>query len=178
MQNDPKENQTKNDIETYRPRLFSFIRGKVPTLEDAEDLLQELYYRFLKADSLLNPVEQVSAWLYRAARNLITDLYRKKKEEPLEDEALGELGEILLGESTPENAYLRGLIWDRLEEALAKLPPEQSQAFVRTEIDGLSFNELAKETGVAVNTLISRKRYALQSLRLELETLYRALMEP
>jgi RNA polymerase sigma factor (sigma-70 family) len=133
----------------------------------------------------MKPVEQVSAWLYTVARNRITDLYRKKKPEPMsdflyddgDDDAVTELSELLYDTgSTPETQYLQTLIWEELEKALSELPEEQRMVFELNELNGISFNEIAELTGQTVNTLISRKRYAVLHLREKLKTLYNELV--
>lgn len=172
-------------IRNYGDRLQSFIRKRVNTIEDAEDVLQDVYYQLADADRLLKPIEQMSAWLFTVARNRITDMYRKKKPEPFpefsdendEDNFVAELRNLIFDNgSTPETEYLRSLVWTELEEALSELPAEQRQAFELTEFQGLSFKEISAQTGVAVNTLISRKRYAVLFLRERLQELYDELI--
>jgi RNA polymerase sigma factor (sigma-70 family) len=172
-------------VKDYRSRLQGFIRKRVNSEEDADDILQDVFYKLAEADQYLRPVEQVASWLYAVARNRITDWYRKKKEEVLpeiyEDEddetVMDELGELMLDEgSTPETEYLRSLIWVELENALAQLPDEQRTVFELTEMKGLSFREISEKTGVQVNTLISRKRYAVLYLRERLQLLYNELV--
>jgi RNA polymerase sigma factor (sigma-70 family) len=172
-------------IKNYGNRLKGFIRKRVNSIEDAEDILQDVFYQLAEADLLMKPVEQVSAWLYTVARNRITDLYRKKKPEPMsdflyddgDDDAVTELSELLYDTgSTPETQYLQTLIWEELEKALSELPEEQRMVFELNELNGISFNEIAELTGQTVNTLISRKRYAVLHLREKLKTLYNELV--
>ncbi|MGA7721464.1 MAG: sigma-70 family RNA polymerase sigma factor [Ignavibacteriaceae bacterium] len=171
-------------VKNYGNRLKGFIRKRVNSIEDAEDILQDVFYQLAEADLLMKPVEQVSAWLYTVARNRITDLYRKKKTEAMsdflyddgDDDAVTELSELLYDTgSTPETQYLQTLIWDEIEKALSELPEEQRIVFELNELKGISFNEIAELTGQTVNTLISRKRYAVLHLRKRLKTLYNEL---
>jgi|SRR5664280_2732769 RNA polymerase sigma factor (sigma-70 family) len=164
-------------------RLRNFIRRRVPDPRDAEDILQDVFYELVEANRLLMPIEHVSAWLFRVARNRITDLFRKKKPEPFSNsERLDEDGEVLFLEDLlpspdagPEAIYARSLLLEELELALDELPEEQREVFVAHEIDGLSFKQIAAETGVGVNTLLSRKRYAVLHLRQRLQTIYNEL---
>jgi RNA polymerase sigma factor (sigma-70 family) len=162
-------------------RLRNFIRGRVPDERDAEDILQEVFYELVEADRMMKPIKQSSAWLYRVARNRITDLFRKKKPEALANgpAAVTDEGESLLLEDLlpspdagPEAAYARTLLVEELEAALDELPEEQWQAFIAYEIEGQSFKELAQTTGVSVNTLILRKHRAVVHLRERLEAIY------
>ena len=161
-------------------RLRNFIRRRVPDPRDAEDILQDVFYRLVEANRLLMPIEHVTGWLFRVARNRITDLFRKKTPEPFSDAALqDETGELLQIEDLlpspdagPEALYLRNLLLDELELALDELPDEQREVFVAHELEGRSFKELAEETGVSVNTLLSRKRYAVLHLRARLQGMY------
>jgi RNA polymerase sigma factor (sigma-70 family) len=152
----------------------------VPDQGDAEDILQDVFYELVQAYRLLQPIEQVGAWLFRVARNRITDRFRKRQSVPSSDlQAISEDGETLSLEDLlpspdagPEAAYARSLIVDELEDALDELPNEQRQVFVAHEIEGLSFKQIAAQTGVGVNTLLSRKRYAVLHLRQRLEEIY------
>ena len=154
-------------------RLRSFIRKRVPGEADVEDLLQEVFFELVRANRLLMPIDFVTAWLFRVARNRITDFFRRKKPELFSDEALSDVdGEVLQFEDLlpspdagPDALYIRGLLFDELESALAELPAEQREVFVAHEIEGRSFLELSKETGISINTLLSRKRYAVLFLR-------------
>ena len=161
-------------------RLRNFIRRRVADPRDAEDVLQDVFYRLVEANRLLMPIEHVTGWLFRVARNRITDLFRKKTPEPFSDTAVeGEEGELLQIEDLlpspdagPEALYMRHLLLDELELALDELPDEQRDVFVEHELEGRSFRELAEETGVSVNTLLSRKRYAVLHLRERLQGMY------
>jgi len=161
-------------------RLRNFIRKRVSNEADAEDLLQEVYYELVEANRLLMPIEYVTAWLYRVARNRITDLFRKKKPENFSDAAIeNEDGEVLgiedllpSPEDGPDALYLRQMVLDELGHALDELPAEQREVFVANELEGRSFKELAEESGVNVNTLLSRKRYAVLHLRERLQVLH------
>jgi RNA polymerase sigma factor (sigma-70 family) len=161
-------------------RLRNFIRRRVPDPSDAEDIVQEVFYELVEANHLLMPIEHVTGWLYRVARNRITDLFRRKKPELFTDTAAkDEDGELLRIEDMlpspdagPEAVYVRNLLLDELELALDELPEEQRDAFVAHEIEGLSFKEMAAETGVSVNTLLSRKHYAVLYLRERLRSIY------
>jgi RNA polymerase sigma factor (sigma-70 family) len=164
-------------------RLRNFIRRRVPDPRDAEDILQDVFYELVEANRLLMPIEHVSAWLFRVARNRITDLFRKKKPDAFSNgERLDEDGEVLFLEDLlpspdagPEAIYARSLLLEELELALDELPEEQRKVFVAHEIDGLSFKQIAAETGVGVNTLLSRKRYAVLHLRQRLQAIYNEL---
>ncbi|MEO6231911.1 MAG: sigma-70 family RNA polymerase sigma factor [Ferruginibacter sp.] len=158
-------------------RLFSFIKQRVNSNEDAEDILQDVFYQFA---GNTEPIEQASSWLYKVARNKITDSYRKHK-LPLADDILSSADgddtmmdwkEILMpAESNPETEYLRSIFWEALQNALAELPVEQSEVFVQNEIEGIAYKEIELQTGVSVATLISRKRYAVLHLRDRLSVL-------
>jgi RNA polymerase sigma factor (sigma-70 family) len=172
-------------IKNYSTRLQGFIRKRVRNSEDAEDILQEVFYQLADADRLLKPIDQMAAWLFTVARNKITDLYRKKKTELLpeffaetEDEStFKELRDLMFDNgTTPEDDYLRSLVWIELEKALDELPEEQRLVFELTEMKGLSFKEISEQTGVTVNTLISRKRYAVLVLRERLQLIYDELI--
>lgn len=172
-------------IKEYGGRLKGFIRKRVHSVDDADDILQEVFYQLAETDRLMKPVDQVAAWLYTVARNRITDLYRKKRPELLpeifsgddEDSFVDELGSLIFDEgSTPETEYLRSLVWVELENALAELPSEQRMVFEMTELRGISFKEIARQTGEPVSTLISRKRYAVLYLRERLQVLYDELI--
>jgi len=181
-----KEKQHIADIiKNYGNRLEGFIRKRVRTIEDADDILQDVYFQLADADRLLKPIDQMAAWLFTVARNRITDLYRKKKTESMpeffaetEDEGtFRELRNLMFDNgSTPEDDYLRSLVWIELEKALDELPEEQRSVFELTELKGLSFKEISEQTGVTVNTLISRKRYAVLVLRERLQLIYDELI--
>jgi len=160
--------------------LRNFIRRRVPDPSDAEDILQEVFYELVEANRLLMPIGHVTGWLFRVARNRITDLFRKKKPVASSDVAVeDEDGELLRIEDLlpspdagPEALYFRNVLLDELEFALGELPAEQREVFVAHELDGHSFKEMAAETGVSVNTLLSRKRYAMLHLRERLQSVY------
>mgnify|MGYP003948905933 CR=1 FL=1 len=161
-------------------RLRNFIRKRVPNEADVEDLLQEVFYELVEANRLLMPIEYVTGWLFQVARNRITDLFRKKKPEAFSDAAVvDEEGELLRIEDLlpspdagPEAAYLRKEMLHELELALGQLPREQREVFVAHEVEGRSFRELAEESGVSINTLLSRKRYAMLHLRERLRSIH------
>lgn len=166
-------------FEQYGSGLKSFIRRRVPTEEDAEDILQDVLYQLVKADNLMNPVEQITAWLYRVARNRIINWSRKKREvllNPPPDTVFEDFADILFSKAspstTPETEYLRSLVWEELDAALAELPDEQRDVFEQTELYGLALKDISRESGVPVNTLKSRKHYAVSHLRVRLRTLY------
>ncbi|QDX31986.1 RNA polymerase sigma factor [Dickeya poaceiphila] len=169
-------------IKACRSRLIAFIRGRMAERDDADDILQEVTYQLMKVEQ---PVENVAAWLFRAARNEMIDRARKKHELPLsgyftrddEDFPEDELAETLFGvPQTPEDEYLKALLWDELDAALSELPSAQREVFDKTELQGYSYNELAKETGVSVQALLSRKHKAVLYLRTRLRSVYDALL--
>ena len=167
-------------IEREKPRLRNFIGKRVADQSDAEDILQEVFYELVEAYRMMRPVEQVTAWLFRVARNRITDLFRSKKREASSEPAVDmEDGEELQWEELlpspeagPEAAYTRSVLLEEMDAALDELPEEQREVFVAHEFMGYSFKELAEQTGVSVNTLLSRKRYAVLHLRDRLQTIY------
>lgn len=170
-------------ITSYGKGLMNFIRRRVKTDADAQDILQDVWYQF---SSVVNaePIEQTGAWLYRVARNKITDKHRKKSELSLDDTFLNDEDDetdfkaLLLTEgTTPETEYLRNLFWERLFFALDELPEEQKQVFVWHELDDISFKEIAELTGENTATLITRKRYAVLHLRKRLKQLYKEIIE-
>lgn len=171
-------------VTAHKPRLKAFINKRVANKEDAEDILQDVFYQLAKVDTAMNPIEQVTAWLYRVARNMIINKQIKKQEETLpsyhnDDDVLKDISEMLFSEQTapsPETEYLRSLMWVELENALAELPREQREVFEKNELDGLSFKEISKETGIPVNTLLSRKHYAVLHLRKRLSELYEEII--
>ncbi|HLN72107.1 MAG: RNA polymerase sigma factor [Methylococcaceae bacterium] len=172
-------------IKNQGKRLQGFIRKRVQSREDADDILQDVFSQLVEADRLMKPIDQISAWLFTVARNRITDLYRKKKtvsrpeslSEYEEESFYDELSELLFDNgSTPETEYLRALVWTELEKAMDELPEEQRLVFELTEMKGMSFKAIAQQTGVAVNTLISRKRYAVLYLRERLLLIYDELI--
>ncbi len=167
-------------VKREQARLRNFIRRRVPDPRDAEDVLQDVFYKLVEANRLLMPIDHVTAWLFRVARNRITDLFRKKKPESFSDIAVAdEDGELLQLEDLlpspdagPEALYARNVLLDELALALEELPEEQREVFVAHELEGRSFKEIAAETGVSVNTLLSRKRYAVRRLRERLQRIY------
>src|SRR6476660_7655779 len=169
-----------------RSRLRNFIRRRVPDPSDVEDILQEVFYELVEANRLLMPIDHVTGWLFRVARNRITDLFRKKKPELFSDAAIeDEEGELLQiddllpsPDAGPEALYFRNMLLDELELALDELPDEQREVFVAHELEGRSFKELAEETGASVNTLLSRKRYAVLHLRKRLQSIYDEFTKP
>ena len=175
MTTDQKSNITRV-INDYSRRLLGFIRKRVNNEADAEDILQDVFYQFI---GNTQPIEQLTAWLFTVARNKITDKQRKKKPEALEDlytsaeqDIAFDWTEIFFDDTdNPETAYLRNLFWEALDNALNELPPEQKEVFVMNEIEGIPFKEIAAQTGQAVNTLLSRKRYAVLHLRDRLSVL-------
>jgi RNA polymerase sigma factor (sigma-70 family) len=164
-----KEDQALSDVVgREQSRLRRFIRRRVPDPRDAEDILQDVFFRLVEANRLLMPIDHVTGWLFRVARNRIIDLFRKRKPG-----ALDELGDMLPSpERGPEAAYARQLLLDDLVAAIAELPKEQRDVFVGHEIEGRSFKEMAAASGVSVNTLLSRKRYAVLRLRERLRRSY------
>src|SRR5712691_2693338 len=175
-----QDRQISEIVAAERSRLRNFIRRWVPDPSDAEDILQEVFYKLVEANRLLMPIDHVTGWLFRVARNRITDLFRKQKPETFSDTALeDENGELLRIEDLlpspdagPEALYFRNVLLDELEFALGELPGEQREVFVAHELEGRSFKEMAAEIGVSVNTLLSRKRYAVLHLRERLQSIH------
>ena len=175
-----QDRQISEIIAEERSRLRNFIRRRVPDRSDAEDIVQEVFYELVEANRLLMPIEHVTGWLFPVARNRITDLFRKKKPETFSDAAVvDEDGEVLRIEDLlpspdagPEALYARNVLLDELELAIDELPEEQRAVFVAHELEGRSFKEIAARTGVGVNTLLSRKRYAVLHLRERLQNIY------
>src|SRR3989449_1148676 len=170
-------------VKREQSRLRNFIRRRVPDPRDAEDILQDVFYKLVEANRLLMPIEHVTGWLFRVARNRITDLFRKKRPESfsdtavpgedVEDDELLELEGLLPSpDAGPEALYARNVLLDELELAIDELPEEQREVFVAHELEGRSFKEMAAATGVSVNTLLSRKRYAVLHLRERLQSIY------
>src|SRR5579863_1069430 len=179
-----QDRQISEVIAEEQSRLRKFIRRRVPNQADAEDLLQEVFFELLEAERLLKPIDYVTGWLFRVARNRITDFFRKKKPELFAEATVenqeGELLEIeeLLPspDAGPEALYIRGALLDELKAALAELPPEQREVFLAHELEGRSFKDLAAETGVSLNTLLARKRYAVLHLRARLQRFHNEFM--
>jgi RNA polymerase sigma factor (sigma-70 family) len=172
-------------VKRERSRLLNFIRRRVPDPGDAEDVLQEVFYRLVEANRLLMPIEHITGWLFQVARNRITDLFRKKQPENFSDVAVeSDNGEDVQFEDLlpspdagPEAEYARKLLLDELKQALAELPKDQREVFVAHEFEGRSFKELATKTGVNVNTLLARKRYAVLHLRERLQRAYNEFLK-
>jgi RNA polymerase sigma factor (sigma-70 family) len=175
---DEQDRRISEAVLREQTRLRNFIRRRVPDRGDAEDILQDVFAELVEAYRLMKPIEQVGAWLFRVARNRITDLFRKKRPEPFPDQqrfaADGESFEELLPsrDGNPEETYVRSMLLEVLDEALDELPEEQREVFMAHEIEGRSFKELAAESGVSVNTLLSRKHYAVTHLRRRLRAIY------
>ena len=172
-------------FESTKGRLRNFIRKGVADEADAEDILQDVFYEFVEAYRLMKPIEQAGAWLFCVARNRIIDLFRKRRTDPLRAEpAVVDDGELLKLEdllpspdSGPEATFARNLLFAELDRALEELPEEQRAVFIAHELEGRSFRELAAETGIGVNTLLSRKHYAVIHLRRRLRTIYAEFMK-
>jgi RNA polymerase sigma factor (sigma-70 family) len=167
-------------VKREQSRLRNFIRHRVPDPRDAEDILQDVFYELVEANRLLMPIEHITGWMFRVARNRITDLFRKKRPESFsettvtdEDDELLQLEDLLPSpDAGPEALYVRSVLLDELDLALDELPDEQHDVFVAHELEGRSFKEISAETGVKVNTLLSRKRYAVLHLRKRLQSIY------
>jgi RNA polymerase sigma factor (sigma-70 family) len=167
-------------LKREQSRLRNFIRRRVPDSRDAEDILQDVFYELVEANRRLMPIEHVTGWLFRVARNRITDLFRKKKPESFsdiavaaEDDELLRLEDLLPSpDAGPAALYARRVLLGELELAVEELPEEQREVFVAHELEGRSFKEIAGDTGVSVNTLLSRKRYAVLRLRMRLQSIY------
>ena len=169
----------------YQAQLRGFIAKRVSSKEDSEDILQNVFYQFMKNDRVDDPIEQIAAWLYSVARNQIIDRSRKRREEEMpslstnEDDGtfLKELSDLMPDEDqSPEMDFIRSTVWEELEHALLELPDEQRTVFELTELEGIPFKEIAESTGIPVNTLISRKRYAVLFLRKRLYNLYEDIL--
>jgi RNA polymerase sigma factor (sigma-70 family) len=167
-------------VKGEQSRLRNFIRRRVPDPRDAEDILQDVFYELVEANRLLMPIDHVTGWLFRVARNRIIDLFRKKKPQSFSDAAIADENDELLQleellpspDAGPEALYARNLLLDELELALDELPEEQREVFIAHELEGRSFKEMAAETGVSVNTLLARKHYAVLQLRERLQSIY------
>lgn len=171
-------------ISRDEPRLRNFIRRRVADQSEAEDILQEVFYELVEAYRMMKPVEQVTAWLFRVARNRIIDLFRRKSREAIQAEAgaVADDGEVLLfqdllpsRDAGPDAVYARNLLLEALDDALDELPAEQREVFIAHELMGYSFKEISERTGVSVNTLLSRKHYAVLHLRERLRAIYEEL---
>jgi RNA polymerase sigma factor (sigma-70 family) len=167
-------------VKREQSRLRAFIRRRVPDPRDAEDILQDVFYALVEANRLLMPIEHVTGWLFRVARNRITDLFRKKKPVPFhdvagrdEDDELLQLDDLLPSrDAGPEALYAHRVLLSELETAMDELPDEQREVFLAHELEGRSFKEMAAETGVSMSTLLSRKRYAVRRLRDRMQSMY------
>lgn len=171
-------------VKREQSRLRNFIRRRVPDPGDAEDILQDVFYRLVEANRLLMPIEHVTGWLFRVARNRITDLFRKHEPENFsdldvaeEDEPSSFEGLLPSPEAGPEALYARKILLEEMERALAELPRDQREVFVAHEFEGRSFKEISDETGVGMNTLLSRKRYAVLHLRERLRRAYEEVVK-
>jgi RNA polymerase sigma factor (sigma-70 family) len=176
-----RDNDITATVVRERAKLVNFIRRRIRDPNDAEDILQDVFHEFVKAYRLPAPIEQASAWLFHAARNRIIDRFRKKREQPLADPA--EEGDdrdieyrldlVLPAQSAgPEALYARTVLLEALQDALDELPPDQRDVFIAHELEGRAFKDMAAESGVMLNTLLARKRYAVLHLRARLQTIY------
>jgi RNA polymerase sigma factor (sigma-70 family) len=182
---DIQNESIRQTVEKERRRLLEFIRRRVPTQEDAEDVLQDVFYELVNTYRLMKPVEQMASWMFTVARNKITDRYRKKKPDSLEEHFAVRAGDdgdrldisdFLPGNmNSPDTEMMRDTIMQGLEQALDELPKEQREVFIMHEIEDKSFQEISEITGANVNTLLSRKRYAVLFLRERLQNLYKDL---
>ena len=176
------DREISNTVKKEERKLLSFIRKRVNTNEDAQDILQDVFYQFAKVSNNLGNIEKATSWLYKVARNRVIDWYRKKKDFSYEDQFKFTDKDLFVEELlpifnsvTPEDEYTNDVFWDMLEEALAELPENQKTVFIEHEINGKSFKELSEETGLTVNTLISRKRYAVMHLRTVFKEMFNEL---
>lgn len=175
-----QDRQISEIITEQRSRLRSFIRRRVTDPSDVEDILQEVFFKLVEANRLLMPIDYVTGWLFRVARNRIIDLFRKRREETFsesaaqdQDGAVLQIEDLLPSpDAGPEAHFVRNVLLDELELALDELPDEQREVFVAHELEGRSFKELSAESGINVNTLLSRKHYAVLHLRARLQSIY------
>ena len=173
-------------VKREQSRLRNFIRHRVPDPGDAEDILQDVFYKLVEANRLLMPIDHVTGWLFRVARNRITDLFRKKQPESFSEAAIADENQEALQledllpspDAGPDALYARGVLLDAVDAALDELPEEQRDVFIAHELEGRSFKQIAEETGVSVNTLLSRKRYAVLHLRKRLQEIHDEFMKP
>jgi RNA polymerase sigma factor (sigma-70 family) len=173
---DEQDRRISEVVQRERSRLRNFIRRRVPDPRDAEDVLQAVFYELVEANRLLMPIEHLTGWLFRVARNRIVDLFRERRPENPNDAA--ELDDLLPSpDAGPAALYARRLLVQELESAIEELPPAQRAVFVAHELEGRSFKEMAAETGVSVNTLLSRKRYAVRRLRERLQTIHEGVRD-
>ena len=173
-------------VKTEHRRLLGFIRRRVPEEDDALDIIQDVYFQLTTGFNDIREATSITAWLFAVARNRITDFYRKKKPERFSDQQVplqGDDGPLMLEEilpaltRSPEDEYMRGVIWKRIEETLERLPEKQREVFIMNEFEDMSFKEIASVTGEGINTLLSRKRYAVTYLREQLKDLYKQITE-
>jgi RNA polymerase sigma factor (sigma-70 family) len=179
--------QIENLFRTDRKKFLGFIRQRVRSQEEAEDILQDVFTNVLAASAnVQKPIENIASWVFTAVRNRIIDSYRKKRAETFSDmqtpgqaEDGVDTFENFLGDysNSPETDLIRKTIWESVQEGLAELPPEQREVFVKNEFEGISFREMSEDTGVNINTLLARKRYAVLHLRKKLKDLYRSINE-
>ena len=171
-----KDSEISAVVVRERSRLGNFIRKRIGNPEEAEDILQDVFYEFVEEYRLPESIEQASAWLFRVARNRIIDRFRKKKEVPISETGDEEDYRLDLAlpspDAGPEAEYARAVLLDALRQALDELPEAQREVFVEHELEGRSFKEIAAQSGVAINTLLARKRYAVLHLREKLQAVY------
>ena len=181
-----KEDEISQTVRRESPRLLSFIQQRIPDREEAEDILQDVFYQFTEAYRTVKSIDRVTSWLFTVARNKITDRYRKKKPHNFSEQAViaddGEASlrlEDMLSDlsSHPESELMRSVIWHAVEDALDEMPEEQREVFVMHEFEDLSFKKISTATNTSVNTLLSRKRYAVLFLRKRLQNLYDDLLD-
>lgn len=177
----PLKNNIEDVFDEYSPRLLGFIRSQVNSREDAEDILQDVFYQLARTSADGNTeIERVSSWLYRVARNSVLNFWRKKRELSfdVEDDVCEDIAQTLFcsNQDAPDMVLLRKLVWQELDMALSELPPEQSEVFCLTVFDGMSMKDISSATGIPVATLLSRKHYAVKFLRKRLHGLYNALI--
>ena len=181
-----KQIEITKTVKKERKRLFNFIRSRVKTNVEAEDILQDVFYQLVRVSEDVNTIEKISSWLFQVARNKITDSYRKKSNLNFSDMGYssGEDENVIMFEDIipdledlPDAVLTREMVWEVLDEGLSELPEEQREVFNMHEFDGLSFKEISEITGDQVNTLLSRKRYAIVHLRAKLGNLYKEILE-
>lgn len=167
------DNELDDIIREFTPRLRHYVRSRVGNNEDADDIVQDIFYQLMRTLNVLNnPVGHVTSWLFTVARNLIINHGKKNQEETLDETSYEEIAD-----SDPDAVLLRNMLWEELDKALDELPHEQRDAFVMTEIKGLSTEEAARQMGVSQNTFLSRKHYAVKYIRKKLSSLYKDIME-
>jgi len=176
----PANDQRISDVvHREQSRLRNFIRRRVPDPRDVEDILQDVFCELVEANRMLMPIDHITGWLFRVARNRIIDLFRKKKPESFNEEEMLRLEELLPSpDAGPAAVFARTVLLEELDLAIDELPEEQREVFVAHELEGRSFKEIAGETGVGINTLLSRKRYAVLHLRERLQRIYEEFKKP